>query len=284
MAAGLRLGRLAGLGCLLRWAGLLIVVIAFVGLAAACGGSSSSSSASSSSTSSSSTGTSTSSKTWSIVALGDSVPSGHNCNCRPYPQLSASGLAATTGQTVTAANDAVAGYTTTNVLQQLNTDSTVIDQVRKTDAVEINVGANDVPYNKNSCGTSVDCYAPLVAPMQKNLAAIVGRVHDLTSGHKVLVVLLDYWSIWLGGTYASDKGHAHVSAARQMTAQVDDAIKTTATQSGSAYVSERRAFKGPSFGYIESHYLASDGEHPNATGHQAIATATEAVINNTLHI
>lgn len=270
---------MSGVGTLLG----VIVVIALVGLTAACGGSSSNST-SASSTSSSSTSTATTSRAWSIVALGDSVPSGYKCKCTPYPQLSASGLTTTTGQTVTATNDAVAGYTTTDVLRQLNSDSTVIDQVRKADAVEINIGANDVAYNAKTCGTSVACYAPLVAPMQKDLAAIVSRVHDLTSGHKVLVVLLDYWSIWLGGTYARNKGHAYVSAARHMTAQVDAAIKTTADQNGSSYVSERRAFKGPSFGSIESHYLASDGEHPNATGHQAIATATEAVIKDTLHL
>ncbi len=181
-------------------------------------------------------------------------------------------------------NDAVAGYATTNVLKQLNSDSTVIDQVRKADAVEINIGANDVPYNAKTCGTSIACYAPLVSPMRKNLASIVSRVRDLASGHKVIVVLLDYWSIWLGGTYARNKGHPYVSAARHMTAQVDAAIKSTADQTGSSYVSERRAFKGPSFGHIESHYLASDGEHPNAAGHQAIATATEAVIKDTLHL
>ena len=280
MTARLGLLRLARMSCRLGfWGGGFMVVVALVGLTTSCGGSSSSSASSSTTT-----GTTTTSRTWSIVAMGDSVPSGYNCNCTPYPQLSASGLAAKTDQTVKATNDAVAGYTTTNVLQQLDSDNTVIDQVKKADVVEINVGANDVPYNKNSCGASVDCYAPLVPPMQKNLAAIVSRVHDLTSGHKVLVVLLDYWSIWLGGTYARDKGNAYVSAARQMTAQVDDAIKTTASQSGSAYVSERSAFKGPSFGYIESHYLASDGEHPNAKGHQAIAAATEAVVENTLHI
>jgi lysophospholipase L1-like esterase len=256
-------------------------VFALVGVAAACGGSSSSSTSSSTTSSTSGSGTA---KTWSIVALGDSVPSGYNCNCTPYPQLSASGLSSSTGQTVTATNDAVAGYTTTNVLTQLNSDSTVIDQVKKADAVEINIGANDVPYNKNSCGTSVDCYGPLVAPMQKNLAAIVSRVHDLTSGHKILIVLLDYWSIWLAGSYARKQGHDYVSVSRQMTAQVDNAIKTTASQSGSAYVSERRAFKGRTYGYIESYYLASDGEHPNAKGHQAIATLTETVIENTLHI
>jgi lysophospholipase L1-like esterase len=260
----------------------LILVLAVGCLATACGASSGKST--SASTTSSSTSTAGAARTWSIVALGDSVPSGYHCNCTPYPQLSVNGLSSITDQSVTATNDAVAGYTTTNVLDQLKSDSTVIGQVSKADAVEINVGANDVPYNANSCGTKVDCYASLVAPMQKNLGAIVSRVHDLTSGHKVLVVLLDYWSIWLGGTYARNKGHDYVSAARQMTAHVDRAIRATASQTGSAYVSERRAFKGPSFGYIESHYLATDGEHPNAAGHQAIATATETVIKHTLHI
>jgi lysophospholipase L1-like esterase len=256
---------------------VIALLIAISCLIAACGSSANSSS-------SSSTSATVASRTWSIVALGDSVPSGYKCNCTAYPSLSAKGLTATTGQTVTATNDAVAGYTTTDVLQQLNSDDSVINHVCNADAVEINVGANDIPFNTNSCGTSVECYAPLVSHVQKNLAAIVSRIDELTPGRKVLVVLLDYWSIWLGGTYARDRGHAYVSAARMMTAQVDTAIKTTATQSGSAYVSEREAFRGPSFGYIESHYLASDGEHPNAAGHQAIATAAETEIENALHI
>ena len=240
-----------------------------VGATAACGGSSSSS-------------TSTGPK--SIVALGDSVPSGYNCKCTPYPQLSAQGLATKSGQSVTATNDAVGGYTTGDVLQQVDSNKAIIDELRTADVVEIEIGANDVPYNAKSCGTSVDCYAPLVPPVRKNLDAIVARVRDLTSGHKALVVLLDYWSIWLGGTYARDKGHEYVSAARRMTAQVDEAIRASADASGSAYVDLRRAFKGPSFGEKESKYLTSDGDHPNATGHQAIAKAAEAVIRDKLGI
>src|SRR5262249_12990600 len=149
----------------------------------------------------------------SIVALGDSVPRGTNCDCRPYPPLTADGLTTTIGQTVTAANDSVAGYTTSGVLRQLESDSAVIDHVRKARAVEIEVGANDVPYSKR-CGTEVDCYAPLVPPVEKNLAEIVRRVRELSSGHKALVVLLDYWSIWLGGKYAAEQGDAYVKAAR----------------------------------------------------------------------
>jgi hypothetical protein len=42
------------------------------------------------------------SETSSIVALGDSVPRGTNCDCRPYPPLTADGLMESSGKTVTA--------------------------------------------------------------------------------------------------------------------------------------------------------------------------------------
>jgi acyl-CoA thioesterase I len=255
----------------------LAILIVLSSVTSACGTSSSQSKSSSATSKSGAAGTR------SIVALGDSVPRGTNCDCKPYPTLSADGLTATTGRTVTATNDSVAGYTTSGVLRQLKSDGAVIEHVRRADAVEIEVGANDVPYTKR-CGTAVDCYAPLVPVVEKNLAAIVSRVRELASGHKVLVVVLDYWSIWLGGKYAAERGDAYVSAAREMTDRVNAAIEATAAQSGSAYVDLRAAFKGPSFGYLETHYLSSDGDHPNAAGHQAIARATEAVIEKTLHI
>jgi acyl-CoA thioesterase I len=255
----------------------LAILAVLSSVTSACGTSSSQSK------SSSATSTSGASGTRSIVALGDSVPRGTNCDCKPYPLLSADGLTATSGQRVTATNDSVAGYTTSGVLRQLKSDEAVIEHVSRADAVEIEIGANDVPYTKR-CGTAVDCYAPLVPVVEKNLAAIVSRVRELASGHKVLVVLLDYWSIWLGGKYAAEKGDAYVSAAREMTDRVNAAIKATAAQSGSAYVDLRAAFKGPSFGYLETHYLSSDGDHPNLAGHQAIARATEAVIEKALHI
>ena len=216
----------------------------------------------------------------SIVALGDSVPRGTNCNCTPYPPLTAEGLAATTGRKVTATNDSVAGYTTNNVLKQL-TNEDVKAHIRKADVVEIEIGANDVAYNK-TCGTSVDCYAPKVPTVKKNLLDIVREAQSLLAGRRHLVVLLDYWSVWLGGTYAKAKGEAYVAAAEEMTDRIDSAIASTATETGSAYVDLRAAFKGPSYSYDETHYLSSDGDHPNAAGHEKIASATEAVIEKRL--
>ncbi|MCG2623959.1 SGNH/GDSL hydrolase family protein [Arthrobacter sp. I2-34] len=214
---------------------------------------------------------------WSLAALGDSVPAGVACDCTPYPQLSASDLSSPDGPAVKAANEAVGGFTTVDVLHQLTDASAAIDSVKAARLVEIEVGANDVAYS-SSCGTEVACYLPKLTDLRTNLHDIVDRVHELTAGHAVNVVLLDYWSVWLGGQYASQQGQAYVDAAATVTDEVNTVIKDIAAQTGSAYVDLRAAFKGPDYSYDETHYLAADGDHPNAAGHQKIAAALAEVV------
>jgi len=179
---------------------------------------------------------------WAIVALGDSLPHGSNCDCTPYPDLTGVDLSARPERTVTVTNDAVGGYTTADVLAKLQSNSSVIDQVRSSDVVEIEIGANDLPYSA-TCGRSVTCYEPTVLVVEKNLATIVARVHELTTGHQVLVVLLDYWTVWLGGQYAAAQGDTYVAAATEVPDQVNTVIKSTASMTNSAYVDLRAAFK-----------------------------------------
>jgi lysophospholipase L1-like esterase len=207
-----------------------------------------------------------------IVALGDSVPRGTGCGCRPYPQLSADDLAARMNGAVAASNDAVAGATSADVLGQLDSERGVVDDVSTAGAIEVEVGANDVGFSQ-SCGTSVDCYAPRLPALEKNLAAIVARTRVLSRGRDPVIVLLDYWSVWLGGKYAAEKGAAYVAAAKELTDRVDAIIKAAAVGTGSQYVDLRAAFKGPDYAYDETHYLAPDGDHPNAAGHEQIAKA-----------
>jgi acyl-CoA thioesterase-1 len=221
-------------------------------------------------------------RTSSVVALGDSVPRGTNCDCTPYPDLSARGLASHTGRTVKATNDSIAGATTSSVLRQL-VRRDVVAHLRAAEVVEIEIGANDVAYSA-FCGTRVACYAPRIPRIRRNLARIVARVNSLAAGHRELIVLLDYWSVWLGGHYATAKGDAYVAAAEEMTDRVNAVIKAIAAATRSSYVDLRAAFKGPSYAYDETHYLSNDGDHPNKAGHTKIATATQAVIEKALHI
>ncbi len=256
-----------------RWA---VAAVSAVGcLVAAC-------SATASMSSTGTTKASSRSPAWSVVSLGDSVPRGTNCGCTPYPALTAEELARQTGETVTATNDSVAGATTSSVLRQLDKDD-VIAHLRTADTIEIEIGANDVGYSR-ACGTRTACYAPRIPTIRRHLAAIVARVRKLSAGHPALIVLLDYWSVWLGGRYAAAHGKAYVSAAEQMTDEVNSVIKSTAAASGSAYVDLRAAFKGPSYTYDETHYLSTDGDHPNKAGHNKIATATQTAIEKAMHV
>lgn len=218
-----------------------------------------------------------------IVALGDSVPAGTACECTPYPQLSATDLSVPAERTVLAANDAVAGYTTTDVIGQLAGDMNTVEDVQRADIVEIEIGANDVPYT-DTCGTDLNCYLPDIPAIGSNLRSIVSRVHELLAGHRALIVLLDYWSVWLGGQFAQQKGMDYVDAAAAVTHEVDAAITAVAGETDSIYVDLRAAFKGPSYAYDETHYLASDGDHPNAAGHRQIASALYAAVQEHMHL
>jgi lysophospholipase L1-like esterase len=124
----------------------------------------------------------------------------------------------------------------------------------------------------------------MIPAIEHNLAEIIARVRELTAGHPVLLVFLDYWSVWLGGQYAEAQGSAYVDAAEAVTDQVNTIIKATAAESGSAYVDLRAAFKGPDYEFDETHYLSNDGDHPNAAGHEQIAAAVVDVVTRILRV
>jgi lysophospholipase L1-like esterase len=215
--------------------------------------------------------------TGALTALGDSVPAGSACGCSPYPQLTATDLTQELGLPVETWNDAVSGYTSADVLHQIEGDERVIDDLRRSGLVLIEVGANDVEYS-NNCGTTLTCYTAELPRIENNLREIDARVHQLSDGHAVEIVFLDYWSVWLGGHYAEAKGPAYVATAEALTADVDDLIRTEALASGSRYVDLLTAFRGPDRAWDESHLLAPDGDHPNSAGHRRIADATEEVL------
>ena len=207
-----------------------------------------------------------------LEALGDSVAFGTACNCTPYPQLTAAHIAQLTGHAVTGSNDAVAGFVSSDVLHQLQASRTATANVANADAVMIEIGANDIAFS-STCGTNASCYEAKLPQVVKNVTAIVARVRQLTAGHHVTIVLLDYWNVWLGGQVARARGPAYVHAAGAVTDAFSDAIQSIARATGVLYVDLRTTFRGPDHDRDETNLLASDGDHPDAAGQQRIADA-----------
>jgi acyl-CoA thioesterase I len=207
-----------------------------------------------------------------LSALGDSVPAGSACRCQPYPPL--------VGGPARTANDAVPGYRSQDVVDQLDQDRGAQAEVARSSVVLIEVGANDVAETE-ACGIRVACYQPDLGPLRANLDRIVARVHQLDHTRPLQVVLIDYWSVWLAGQYAQDRGAAYVSAADRLTAQVNAVIVGVADRTGSVHVDLVRAFSGPDGTDDETDLLAPDGDHPNAAGQARIAQAVEQALRRT---
>jgi len=96
---------------------------------------------------------------WSVVALGDSVPAGSACGCTPYPELNASSLSVPGTRPVVATNDAAGGATTSDVLASVSTDPDLESHVAAADVVEIEVGANDVSQDRLEAGKAIQTIA-----------------------------------------------------------------------------------------------------------------------------
>ena len=214
-----------------------------------------------------------------VLGLGNSVPSGTACSCVNFVSAYAAMADAATNTKATVVNDAVAGSTSADVVNLLG-KSSVQAEVRRATTVLIMTGANDFndAFDEVSLGASTaDTYTPVAAAVQENVSTIVQRVHGLSA--RAHIVVLDYWAAMEDGAVAAkDYDKPTMAAAISSTTYVNDALALAAKATGAIYVSTFTAFKGPAGTNDDTALLASDGDHPNAAGHQLIAKTIDAVL------
>ena len=191
-----------------------------------------------------------------VVTLGDSVPAGTACDCDPFPTLYAREVHAVSD------NLAVPGYTSSDVLAQI---PGVRSRLAKADEVVLMIGANDLAAAFDN-GTS---YSDAAGEMQQN---VITSIKEIDTIRRTTVLVLGYWNVVEDGKVAADAyGPDGVQKSVSATDYANDALRAAAQQTDAEYISTDAAFHGADGTEDPTGLLASDGDHPDAAGHAAIA-------------
>ncbi|MFN8097729.1 MAG: SGNH/GDSL hydrolase family protein [Dermatophilaceae bacterium] len=217
-----------------------------------------------------------------VVAFGDSVPSGSNCDCDPFPILVARDLGARTGRTSSAENLAFGGADSSDVLAQVN-DPDVATSLASADLVLIEIGAND--FDESLAGDpecldppTASCHGAVLADLRRTLTATVRLVQEQQRPADARVVLMGYWNVFRDGAVGRSRGATYVQGSAALTDAVNDLVAEVARSTNTVYADTLAPFKGPDGRADATFALAADGNHPNARGHELLAGAVSAAL------
>jgi lysophospholipase L1-like esterase len=210
-----------------------------------------------------------------VLAMGDSVPSGAVCDCRPFPETYGDLLSRRTGSRVTVDNRAVGGLDTAGLVAQLRQPA-MQDAVRRADVFLVTIGANDFGDHHaqvvdGQCGADdVDCVADELTSMGHRLASVLTEIRSLRHGRPTTILVTGYWDVFQDGDVARRAfGERGLQASLRLTRRANEVIRSVSDDAGARYVDIFAPFEKPG-GDVTS-LLAPDGDHPDAAGHQLIA-------------
>jgi|SRR5450631_2284899 len=214
------------------------------------------------------------SRSITVVGIGDSVTSGYNCDCEAFVGLYATQLAAQADVATTSVNLGVPGWTSSQLLAAMTKPGAFRDQVAKADILLVTIGANDLTplESKGPAGCPASCYTPLVNTAGHNVELIVDAARAANPAHPATVLVTDYWNVFQDGDVGTaENGAAFQSWSDVLTRAESTQICQGAQSADATCVSLYAPFKGNGSVNATS-LLAADGDHPNATGHQLIAS------------
>lgn len=148
--------------------------------------------------------------------------------------------------------------------------------------VVVTIGANDFfdqhddPITAGTCAgaTHIDCTRDELTTMTRTLSAVIDQIRSLRDGAPTTIMLTGYWKVFEDGDVADkafpDEG---IAASVALTKAANAGIRADALAENAIYVDLWPVFEGANSDKDPTDLLASDGDHPNAAGHAAIARA-----------
>jgi lysophospholipase L1-like esterase len=221
-----------------------------------------------------------------VVALGDSVTSGSNCDCTAFPQLYGDLLHERSGQTVTVDNLGVGGLDSTGLLQQLG-QRDVEQATAAANVVLLTIGANDFGDHHDDVTSGQcrpagagDCVSDEFEQLTVNLGRILRRLHALRGDRPTTILMTGYWNVFKDGEVAERQyTPSGRIASDQLTVRTNDAIAAAARADDATYADIYTPFEDSA---DVTALLAPDGDHPDAAGHALIARVLLAATPNPL--
>ena len=214
-----------------------------------------------------------------VVGLGDSVPAGSACACDSFVARVATHLSSDQSP-VAARNLAVPGQTTQDLLDQLDAPE-VAASVHAADVVLVTIGANDFDdsvVTDPTCSTSagLSCYQPTLRQLTDRTAELLTRLHAV-AGPRTRIVVTGYWAVFLDGQVARREGADYLANSDALTRAVNGLLASSAAAHGDTYVDVYTPFKAVA---DDTSLLADDGDHPDAAGHELIASAVVTALES----
>lgn len=212
-----------------------------------------------------------------IVALGDSVPNASTCGCTGYVELLGARLSQVTGRPDVVHNDAIGGWTSSDVVNDVTSPGTSAD-LRQADLVLVEIGANDFDLDRvddPSClpADTSPCWSSTLSQLRSNLTLLVDTVRRVDQNPDVRIALIGYWNVTVDGVVGQQQGPQFVTGSDALTRTVNDTIAAVAAASNAIYVDAYTPLKGVNGDLDPTNQLLDDGDHPNQSGHELLMEA-----------
>lgn len=197
-----------------------------------------------------------------ITAIGDSVMVGlgGDPSTNGFLKPVKDNLEAKTHKQVILDDKGIVGLTSDRLLTNLNTQPALLDEIKTSDVVFVNIGGNDIVdvFEKSNVTSLVHSFTTLKNKFHHNLKEITEKIH--TANPNATIVLLDLYN-------PVNPNSNLYSSANQLLPQWNVIFYQLADKDDHiAVIETTNAIKGGNEGYI-----SSDGVHPTPKGYEAIS-------------